>query len=56
MLPTVVTYARKLCLGGLSIFVGRGTMAQAYFVAAVEAGFLMASESLQSLVPRFFCA
>ena len=40
-MSTVVTYSRKLCLGGLSIVVGRGTMAQAYFVAAVEAGFLM---------------
>lgn len=37
----IVTYSRKLVLGGLSIVVGRGTMAQAYFVGAVEALYLM---------------
>ena len=37
----IVTYARKLSLGGLSIVVGRGTMAQAYFVGVTEAMFLM---------------
>lgn len=37
----IVTYSRKLCLGGLAVFVGRGTMAQSYFVATVEAVFLM---------------
>jgi hypothetical protein len=36
-----VTYTRKLVLGGLSVFMGRGTLAQSYFVAAVEGGFLM---------------
>jgi hypothetical protein len=37
----IITYTRKLALGGLSVFVGRGTMAQSYFVASVEAGYLM---------------
>jgi hypothetical protein len=37
----IVTYARKLILGGLTISVGRGTMAQNYLVAACEAAFLM---------------
>eukprot|EP01045_Picozoa_sp_COSAG04_P012707 COSAG04_NODE_866_length_9767_cov_2.846400_1_plen_2137_part_00 len=37
----IVTYARKLLLGGISIAVGRGTMAQAYFVVFIEAIFLM---------------
>ena len=36
-----VTYSRKLALGGLSVFVGRGTMTQSYFVASVEAIYLM---------------
>jgi hypothetical protein len=36
-----VIYSRKLLLGGLSVILGRGTMAQAYFVASVEAVFLM---------------
>lgn len=37
----IVTYARKLLVGGLAIAVGRGTMAQGYFVAVCEAAFLM---------------
>ncbi len=37
----IVTFTRKLVLGGLSIVVGRGSMAQAYFVASTEALFLM---------------
>lgn len=41
LLSEIVTYTRKLTVGGLSIFVGRGTLAQSYFVAAVEGGFLM---------------
>eukprot|EP01043_Picozoa_sp_COSAG02_P007055 COSAG02_NODE_207_length_29119_cov_41.071365_20_plen_248_part_00 len=34
-------YARKLLLGGISVLVGRGTMAQTYFMVATEAAFLM---------------
>jgi hypothetical protein len=37
----IVTYCRKLILGGLSIFIGRGSLAQVYFVVAVESFFLM---------------
>ena len=37
----IVTFTRKLLLGGLSIVVGRGTMAQTYFVACTEALFLV---------------
>jgi hypothetical protein len=31
----IVVYSRKLTLGGLSIFMGRGTMAQAYALCSV---------------------
>jgi hypothetical protein len=37
----IVTYSRKLALGGVSVVMGRGTMAQTYFVASVEAFYLM---------------
>eukprot|EP01045_Picozoa_sp_COSAG04_P008546 COSAG04_NODE_476_length_13722_cov_16.614707_1_plen_903_part_10 len=37
----IVTYFRKLMLGGISIVMGRGTMAQTYFVIAIEAFFQM---------------
>jgi hypothetical protein len=36
----IITYTRKLLLGGLSVIMARGTMAQVYFVAALEAFFL----------------
>ena len=32
----IVTYGRKLLLGGLAVVVGRGTMAQVFFVCTVE--------------------
>eukprot|EP01045_Picozoa_sp_COSAG04_P027625 COSAG04_NODE_4082_length_2316_cov_41.215607_3_plen_383_part_01 len=35
----IVTYSRKLLLGGISVVMGRGTMAQTYFVITVEAFF-----------------
>ena len=34
----IVTYTRKLILGGLSIFIGRGSLAQVYFVVSHVAG------------------
>ena len=37
----IVSYARKLILGGISIFMGRGSLAQVYFVVAFESWFLM---------------
>ena len=37
----IVTYSKKLVLGGVSVMVGRGTMAQTYFVIAAEAFYLM---------------
>ena len=37
----IVTYSRKLILGGVSVVMGRGTMAQTYFVSTVEAFYLM---------------
>merc|ERR1712072_985811 len=37
----IVTYSRKLLLGGISVVMGRGTMAQTYFVIAIEAFYLM---------------
>lgn len=37
----IVTYGRKLTLGGISVVMGRGTMAQTYFVISTEAFFLM---------------
>ena len=32
----IITYGRKLLLGDLSVFLGRGQLAQAYFVVVVE--------------------
>ena len=37
----IVTYSRKLLLGGISVVMGRGTMAQTYFVISAEAFYLM---------------
>eukprot|EP01045_Picozoa_sp_COSAG04_P000517 COSAG04_NODE_12_length_42844_cov_6.769213_21_plen_1150_part_00 len=37
----IVTYSRKLILGGISVVMGRGTMAQTYFVISAEAFYLM---------------
>jgi hypothetical protein len=37
----IVTYSKKLVLGGVAVMVGRGTMAQTYFVIAAEAFYLM---------------
>jgi hypothetical protein len=37
----IITYTRKLMLGGLALVVGRGTLAQVYFVCTVESFFLM---------------
>lgn len=37
----IVSYARKLILGGISIFMGRGSLAQVYFVVVLESWFLM---------------
>merc|ERR1712096_9103 len=37
----IVTYSRKLLLGGISVVMGRGTMAQTYFVISTEAFYLM---------------
>ena len=37
----IVTYSKKLVLGGVSVMVGRGTMAQTYFVIAAEVFYLM---------------
>eukprot|EP01043_Picozoa_sp_COSAG02_P108215 COSAG02_NODE_44236_length_368_cov_0.565056_1_plen_71_part_10 len=44
----IVTYSRKLMLGGISVVMGRGTMAQTYFVATVEAVYLMLHSKLNS--------
>eukprot|EP01045_Picozoa_sp_COSAG04_P002616 COSAG04_NODE_97_length_26459_cov_6.507246_4_plen_1426_part_00 len=37
----IVTYFRKLMLGGISVVMGRGTIAQTYFVISIEAFFQM---------------
>eukprot|EP01043_Picozoa_sp_COSAG02_P010453 COSAG02_NODE_367_length_23739_cov_16.775127_11_plen_251_part_00 len=37
----IVTYLRKLLLGGFTVLMGRGTMAQTYFVTSVQAAFLI---------------
>merc|ERR1712096_461056 len=37
----IVTYSRKLILGGISVVMGRGSMAQTYFVISAEAFYLM---------------
>eukprot|EP01045_Picozoa_sp_COSAG04_P009418 COSAG04_NODE_543_length_12846_cov_7.281556_3_plen_1215_part_00 len=37
----IVTYSRKLLLGGISVVMGRGSMAQTYFVISAEAFYLM---------------
>jgi hypothetical protein len=37
----IVTYSRKLLLGGVAVFVGRGTLAQIYFVITAESFYLM---------------
>ena len=37
----IVTYSKKLVLGGVAVMVGRGTLAQTYFVITAEAFFLM---------------
>merc|ERR1712072_772263 len=37
----IVTYSRKLLLSGISVVMGRGTMAQTYFVITIEAFFQM---------------
>lgn len=37
----IIIYGRKLLLGGISTVVGRGTLAQLYFVSVIEAFFLM---------------
>eukprot|EP01045_Picozoa_sp_COSAG04_P013252 COSAG04_NODE_930_length_9363_cov_28.745898_4_plen_1224_part_00 len=37
----IVTYSRKLMLGGISVIMGRGTIAQTYFVITIEAFFQM---------------
>eukprot|EP01045_Picozoa_sp_COSAG04_P010945 COSAG04_NODE_689_length_11142_cov_6.664041_4_plen_1132_part_00 len=37
----IITYFRKLMLGGISVVMGRGTIAQTYFVISIEAFFQM---------------
>ena len=37
----VITYSRKLLLGGMSVFLGRGTLGQAYFIVVIESFFLI---------------
>ena len=37
----IVTYSKKLVLSGVAVMVGRGTMAQAYFVIFAEGMYLM---------------
>ena len=45
-----MTYARKLILGGISVIMGRGTIAQTYFVITIEAFYLIDNDS-----DRFEC-
>ena len=36
----------QLLLGGISVFIGRGSLAQIYFVVSMESFFLMVSAAL----------